>query len=72
MIYKNEKNKEGKFDIQIEEDGEYRLCFRSTDRQEKYVSFDFHVSGKEDQGKAVTTSKFHCETFDMNFKRASR
>jgi len=54
IIYRNDNQREGKFDLITEEDGEYRVCFRSGDRQEKYVSFDLVVGKNEDKGAATS------------------
>lgn len=51
-MYRNDGKSEGKFDLAVEE-GEYRVCFRSGDRQEKFVSFDLVVTG---DGKAKSSA----------------
>ena len=58
--YRNDGKSEGKFDLNIDEEGEYRVCFRSGDRQEKFVSFDLMVSGDPlaKSAAAVSTSKW--------------
>lgn len=57
MLYKNDNQREGKFDVLAEEEGEYRVCFRSGDRQEKFVSFEIHTVNKNEDKSAITSSK---------------
>ncbi len=59
-MYRNDGKSEGKFDLTIDEEGEYRVCFRSGDRQEKFVSFDLIVIGdpKAQTGAASASTIF--------------
>ena len=59
-MYRNDGKSEGKFDLTVDEEGEYRVCFRSGDRQEKFVSFDLVVSGDpQSKSAAASSSKFY-------------
>lgn len=42
-----QQEREGEWDIDVKDIGEYQICFKSTDRTNKYVSFDFSTPDQE-------------------------
>jgi len=50
ILYENELDKEGHFDLFVREDGEYSACFTNHDSDENYVTIVFY----EDQETGIT------------------
>lgn len=42
-----------------QEDGEYRVCFRSTDSKQKFVSFQMQSGAKEETQETATAGNLY-------------
>ena len=57
VVYSSVNKREGKWNFNALENGEYRVCFRTQDAKQKFVSFNLHTDedNKEEQKGGLTS-----------------
>ena len=71
MYNSTPKQNEGSFEAQATSDGVYKLCFKSTDRQPKVISFEFELED-ETVDEDETAAKGSLDPIERNFKDIAR
>ena len=56
VVFKVEKEREAKFEIIAEEDGEYRACFRNTQREAAFINFEIVANMSEPKSQMVDSN----------------
>jgi len=67
VVYSSVNKREGKWNFNALENGEYRVCFRTQDAKQKFVSFNLHTEedNKEEQKGGLTTENIDVIRKDM-------
>ena len=73
VITKTENKREGSWNFKVGEEGEYRVCFRSLDNKQKFITFNMNTGDKQEGTVTTGTyikphsklSNFFIEYFDQ-------